>query len=75
MLFKSNRKASQIFQNIGEDPEHFASNFKYTLPIKQVIQMKIKMKLSVKNYEIMRENVRDYLSLPCYTTLNKKIRQ
>ena len=33
------------------------------------------MKLSVSQYETMRENLRDYLSLPCYTTLSKKIRQ
>ena len=32
MLYHSNRRASQIFQKVGENPEQFVSNFKFAFP-------------------------------------------
>ena len=48
MLYHSNRKASQVFQEFGEDTEKYLSKFKYNLPIKQAIQLKTNLKLIVK---------------------------
>ena len=41
MLYHSNRKASQLFQNFGENTEQL----KFPLPMKQAIQFKTKKKL------------------------------
>ena len=73
MLYKSNRKLSQIFQKIGNDPENFESKFKYSVPKKEAIQMKIKMKLSVSQYDIMREFLSDYIIIRCHTTLKRNM--
>ena len=66
MLYHSNRKVSQIFQNLGENADNFETNFKYTVPKKEAIQMKIKMKLNVNQYHIMREFLGQYLKIPSY---------
>ena len=73
MLYHSNRKASQIFQQLGEDAD--SSNLKFTLPMKQAIQLKTKIKLTVKQYKMMRNCLSDYLSLPGYANLSKESRK
>ena len=73
MLYHSNRKASQIFQQLGENAD--SSNLKFTLPMKQAIQLKTKIKLTVKQYKMMRNCLSDYLSLPGYANLSKESRK
>ena len=75
MLYNSNRKASKLFQKIGVDTEEFLFNSRFALPMKQVIQLKTKMKLTVKQYKMMRNCLSDYLSLPGYANLSKEIRK
>ena len=75
MLYHSNRKASQWFQKIEEDPEQFESSLKFDISKKQAIQMKIKMKLSVSQYDIMRDFLCEYLNIPSYSTIANEIKQ
>ena len=73
MLYNSNRKFSQIFQKLGEDPE--TKKFKFDIPKKEAIQMKIKMKLSVNQYNILREFLGQYLTIPSYSTIATEMKQ
>ena len=75
MLYHSDRKVSQIFQRLGEDADNFESKFKYTVPKKEAIQLKIKMKLSVNQYHIMREFLRQYVKIPSYSTIAIKMKE
>ena len=70
----SKRKVSQIFQKLGENPENFMAEFKYTIPTNLAIQTKIKLKLSKSKYETLRDHLGEYINLPCYSTLASHIK-
>ena len=63
MLYHSNRKASQRFQNIADNPEDF-SKFKFVFPLKKAIHMKIKFKLSDRQYKLLKKFLSENISLP-----------
>lgn len=70
----SKRKVSQIFQKLGENPENFMAEFKYTIPTNLAIQTKIKLELSKSKYETLRDYLGEYINLPCYSTLASHIK-
>ena len=55
MMFKSNRNLFQIFKNLEEDPENYMADFKFKLSMKEAINMKIKMKLTVEQYRMLKK--------------------
>ena len=65
MVFKSNRNIFQIFKRMEEDQE--MSNLKLKLAMKETINMKIKMKLTVEQYRMLKSFLSEYLTLPGYT--------
>ena len=75
MMFKSNRNLFQIFKNLEENPENYMADFKFKLSMKEAINMKIKMKLTVEQYRMLKNFPSDYLTLPGYTNLAINVKQ
>ena len=42
--------------------------FKFDVPVKMAIQIKVKVKLSVSEYGTLRDCLSEYLKMPCYDT-------
>ena len=75
LLYHSNRKISQIFQKLGDDHENFDTKFKFEMSKKETIQMKIKMKLSFNQFNIMRDFLCQYSTIPSYSTIATEMKQ
>ena len=66
-----NRRLAQIFERLGEDPESHFTKIKYTVPVKQTSHLKVKLMLSVTEYNDLRELLSEFLTFPCYDTIVK----
>ena len=66
-----NRRLAQIFERLGEDPESHFTKIKYTVPVKQTSHLKVKLMLSVTEYNDLRELLSEFVTFPCYDTIVK----
>ena len=72
-LKNSKRKLAQVFKGLGENPDNFMNSFKFKVPLEAAIQYKTSLKMTKVQYKKLKCYLSEYLILPSYKKLAKKI--